>query len=452
MSQLVYRMSARLARVVETAPVGTNLGLFLLLWTILSGRLLESRGAVIPALAAFGLAAPAVRRAWAALAYGHWSISRLIESFDRLVEEEGRWQASSSDGYRPVACDLVGFFRPHLRQGTTRHYASTAGKALPAIVLGLVVAVGSVGEQRVPLPRAIVRRDPEDRSEATLQDRLLETAAAALRPDEILVLDRGFPLEALQRAKVPRFLVRGRANVTARRNRPAPYSGRGPHPHYGEVVRPLPRGRKERAIAGTPPDRTDAWQEMTEEGPVTLRAEFWDDLVRIDQEAGQPETAVFHCVVLHHPRYRDPLVTLSPVKLSATACRGLYADRWPVEQVPLAGKQMLGGLRQFVFAEESCERLPEVVLLAGALLTYAGACEPPVPTGFWDRSPRPTSGRFRRVLHQIDAADISEVGLEVAFPKLREKRSSTAHLPKGILGHRRRKAPVSTAPALQRAA
>jgi len=48
---------------VQSVPVGTNLGLFDLFWTILSGRLLGSRGAVMPALAATGLGAAAVRRA-----------------------------------------------------------------------------------------------------------------------------------------------------------------------------------------------------------------------------------------------------------------------------------------------------------------------------------------------------------------------------------------------------
>src|SRR5436190_13833158 len=72
MSPLVYRMNAVLSRVVQRVPVGTNLGLLHLLGMLLSGRLLLSRGAVIPGLAALGLAAAAVRRAWAAFAYGTW--------------------------------------------------------------------------------------------------------------------------------------------------------------------------------------------------------------------------------------------------------------------------------------------------------------------------------------------------------------------------------------------
>ena len=70
MSPIVYRMHTLLSCVVQRVPVGTKLGLLHLLWMLLSGRLLLSRGAVMPGLAALGLAEAAVRRAWAALAYG----------------------------------------------------------------------------------------------------------------------------------------------------------------------------------------------------------------------------------------------------------------------------------------------------------------------------------------------------------------------------------------------
>ena len=62
MSSLLYRINSVLSCVVPSAPIGTNLGLFHLLWMLLSGRLRQSRGAVIPGLADLGLAADAVRR------------------------------------------------------------------------------------------------------------------------------------------------------------------------------------------------------------------------------------------------------------------------------------------------------------------------------------------------------------------------------------------------------
>ena len=115
-----YRINAFLSRVVSSVPVGTNLGLFHLLWMLLSGRLLASRSAVIPGLADFGLAATGVRRAWAALAYGCWSIAQLLTAWQQVVQDEGHWQAHRHGGYCPVACDLVGFWRPRLQRCMTK--------------------------------------------------------------------------------------------------------------------------------------------------------------------------------------------------------------------------------------------------------------------------------------------------------------------------------------------
>ena len=80
MSSLLYRINSMLSCVLTGVPIGTNLGLCHLLWMLLSGRLLQSRGAVIPGLADFGLSAAAVRRAWAALAYGRWHSAGLLSA------------------------------------------------------------------------------------------------------------------------------------------------------------------------------------------------------------------------------------------------------------------------------------------------------------------------------------------------------------------------------------
>src|SRR5712692_7568402 len=74
MSTIVYRIAVLLSALLAEVPVGTNLGLFWLLWALISGRFLRSRGAVFPALADGGLPADAVRRSGAALASGRWAI------------------------------------------------------------------------------------------------------------------------------------------------------------------------------------------------------------------------------------------------------------------------------------------------------------------------------------------------------------------------------------------
>jgi hypothetical protein len=166
MSPIVYRMNPVLSRVVQHVPVGTNLGLFHLLWMLLSGRLLLSRGAVIPGRAALGLAAEAVRRAWAALAYGKWQAAQLLEAWTHRVREAQAFHAHQYGGYRPVACDLVGFVRPRLQDCPTQHDSSAAGKALPALSLGIAARVGPVGPQRLAMPCLLVRGEATDTREA----------------------------------------------------------------------------------------------------------------------------------------------------------------------------------------------------------------------------------------------------------------------------------------------
>ena len=129
---------------------------------LLSGRLLLSRGAIMPGLADFGLAEDAVRRCWAALAYGKWQASQLLRGWEQLVREEASLQAHQYGGYRPVACALGGFCRPRLPGGSTKPSSSTAGKALPAIPVGIAARVGPVGTQRLALPCLLVRGETTD--------------------------------------------------------------------------------------------------------------------------------------------------------------------------------------------------------------------------------------------------------------------------------------------------
>ena len=93
MHETVYRVMSLLGAVVAAVPLGTNLGLVGVLWMLVSGRLLATRGAVIPGLNLLGLPAPAVRRAWAALGHGRWTSPALLADWQAVVEREGHWQA-----------------------------------------------------------------------------------------------------------------------------------------------------------------------------------------------------------------------------------------------------------------------------------------------------------------------------------------------------------------------
>ena len=423
-----------LCAVVQSLPIGTNLALLHFLWMQLSGTLLLSRGALFPALQAIGLFPAAVRRAWAAFHSGAWEIGELLSAWENYVRQQRQWQAHPYDGYYPKAVDLTAYWRPALKGCPSKHYYPPAEKALPAIVLGIIARVGSINGQRVALITELVRIDPEAPSEAKLQTRVVLRAAETLADDEMPVFDAGFKIRELQEAGLDRYTVRWATNFTARRNVLPAYEGHGRRPEYGEVVRPLARTRQGKRIPATPPDRIETW---TERG-IEFRAECWDNLVLSNVKV-HPDNPTFQVVAIYDPRYREPWLLACPLRLSGPALRGLYRDRWPVEQVPLAAKQMLGGARQFVFAPESCQRLPELNLLAGSIVTYLAATLPATPTGFWDRDPKPTPGRLRRLLARTPFPE--------SYPlpeRLRKKDSVAEHLPKGILGHRRTKQAAST--------
>jgi hypothetical protein len=427
MPTIVYRISHLLCHLLRDVYVGTNLGLYSLLWSLLSGRFLMSRGAVIPALSALGLEPPAVKRSEAALCYGRWKIAALLTNWQQMVVAEGHFQPHAPGGIRPVPVDITAFYRAHLQGCVSKHYTSQAGKALPSLVFGLAGAVGSVSSKRWCLPRLILRQE-EGETETTFARRLLAEAGQTLQEDEALIVDAGFKIADLLGLVGVRFVVRAAQNVTARQNQLPKYKGRGCPPQYGEFVRPLAGKYKNKRLPATPPDQV-LYRKI--EGR-RVKILVWHDLVLPDQKPGSPS---FRCVVYVNPRYKKPLVLLTNLDIDVEALLALYRDRWPIETVPQAAKSLLGCERAFVFGQQSRYRLPELALLAGNLLSYVAATSPPVATGFWDRVARPTCGRLRRVLSPVHFWN-----LPLLCEQLRKKASVTEHLPKGILGHRRQKA------------
>jgi hypothetical protein len=424
-SKPIYRVLELLCEIVQDLPIGTNLAVLHLQWTILSGHLLVTRGAIFPALLLAGLSVAATGRAWSGLAKGCWQIDQLLEAFARIVQREGRWHPRRHGGYQALPVDTTAFYRPRLQHCPTKHYNAQAGKALPAIPFGLIARVGAVELHRLAHLVGIVRADPKDPSEPALQRRTLAQAVALSTAEDVIVTDRGFKVAQLQATGVQRYVARASRNFTARRAQPPAYQGRGAKPKRGAYVRPLARHYKDRMIAATPSDESTTWSD----GGHTGKAEIWRDLVLPDAAPGDP---TFDVVVLYDERFDEPLVLVSPLRISPSDLRALYLDRWPVEHSPLVAKQLLGAHRQFVFGEESRQRLPELALFAATLLAYVAATCEAVATGFWDRAPQRTAGRLRRVL--------ARTIFPANFPLLadiRKKASQTDHLPKGVNAHRR---------------
>lgn len=427
MSQPVSEMMTLLSQVVQHVPIGTNLAVFHLLWMMVSGHLLVSRGAIIPGLHHLGLSKRAILRAWQALRQGGWTIEGLLRNWAVTVLQAGLWQPRYHGGYCAVAVDTTGFWRPRLKHCPTTHYDHRAGKALPAIVIGIIGRVGQVGQQRLLLPLGLLRADPTQPDDGRLNAALIAKFKESMQPTDVLVSDGGFSLEEILNQRIPRFVAKQARNLTVRRAHPPEYQGKGRPAHRGVMVRPLARAYRGRLIPATPPDRWESWDE---EGS-TIRADIWDNLML--KNAG-PDALTLSVIAFHDPNFLNPLLVATSLTITAREIRLLYLDRWPVEQLPLAAKQMIGAHRAFVFAAEVCQRLPQLALLAGAILSYAAAVLPAVPTGFWDRIPQPTAGRLRRFL--------ARTGFPTDFtlpPEIRQKASVTDHLPKGSSLFRRSK-------------
>jgi len=418
MLEPVYRTASFLCQLVARLPIGTNLGMAHLLWTILAGYLLPSRGAVFPALNQAGVSAREARQAEATLREGKWTVQSLIRRFGWLVGREHRAQPLKLQGWKPLLIDWVGFFRPRLVGCKSKHFDSIAGKALPAIELGMVATVQQIQDRCIP---ALVDLN---RSGDTVS--LLRLAQAKQGSQDVLIADRQVKVSHLEEAGIRHFVVRAQQNLAARRSEiAAPESGkRGRKPTRGEIVRPVTRSYKGKILAGTAADRDETFVEKGRQ----LRAKWFDRIV-ISGCA-----LVVSCLVIADPRYKREWVLLTDLTdVSAETVYHLYRSRWGIEQLPQTGKQILGGHRSFVHAETSRYRLPELCLLCASVSLYLSATSEASPTGFWDRHPARTPGRYRRSLSSAKMPEFRQ--LPVGGGRVREKHSVHEHLSKGIAGH-----------------
>jgi hypothetical protein len=427
-----------LSELLVTLPIGTNLAMLHVFWALLSGQLLPSRGALFPALKAIGLENEAVRRAWIAIYKGVWQTTVLIKRWHTYVESLPDWKRHEYEGYKPVVADVTAFWRPTLKNCPSKHYHPAAGRALPAVIFGVVGQVGEINGQQMALPQAFERVHSKDPSEARLWRDLLKNIHKTLSADEIVVVDAGVKVRDLQEAGLKRYVVRLANNFTARRNTLPEYCGAGRPPVYGELIRPLARLYKEKTLTATTPDETKNWDE---DGRI-IRAEIWRNLVLPDC-APNAHNQIFDVYAIYDPSFDAPWLLATPVVLKPISVRNLYKDRWPVEQIPLSAKQMIGSHRQFVHADETIHRLPELALLAGSILSFLAATMPATPTGFWDRKPKKTPGRFRRTLAGQAFPEFANLS-----GRLRKKNSVTAHLPKGFSAQTIKIAPATPVTAL----
>ena len=447
MPSVVYQTALLICQLCQTLPIGTNLGIVYLLWTIITGKLLNSRGSLFPALLEAGFTDRQARQSEASLREGKFEIDRIIQEHNKIIKLHKKVEKITINEHTPLLLDWVGFYRPNLKGCVTKHFQSTAGKALPAIELGMIArpyqveydflnkGVETKKIRKFPVLIGLVRGGK------TVE--LLQAGSKKMRASDVLIVDRQVKVTHLHQAGVKRFVVRGAIDMTALTEQNAPYCGHGPHSKKGSIVRPLARQYKDNVIEAT---KADSEETFRFQGRI-LKVQYFRNLVVKDCPL------VFHVVVVYDPKYKKPWVLITDLSDPGEVIFHLYRSRWKVEQIPQTGKQLLGGHRSFVHSDEIRYRLPELILFAASLSLYLSAITPAVSSGFWDKNPDRTAGRFCRgllggtfpTLSQEILADLPEktttpLGTLMAFPvRVRNKLSVFAHLPVGVAAHRRQK-------------
>jgi hypothetical protein len=439
--QAAYQAQQIIMAVIQDLPLGTNLCIYDVLFTIMAGQLLQTRGALIPALHASGLSHQDCLRIRSAIVKGSWSTKKLLKHLHKLIEAEQKWSALTVAGYRVHALDTTCVFRPRLKNCTTNHYSPIAKRALPAINFGLYSAVGFMEIQKVTIPKAIVRGDDQANTEVKLMTALCKAAAEFFKENDIITADRKFSVMEVIEAGLTNVVIRRAINFTMRRvATPVPEGQRkrGRPAKYGNRERPTARMRKGKAIPATEPDERHEWKD---EAGNAMQASVWKNVVLQPQKGWSDERKelnlkqVWTVVLVKHPKYQDPMVILMNVKLTPQESCTVMRGRWGVEQLPLVGKQLLGGHRMFVHNKEMNFRLPELIFVGAAMLMYLAGGHEAIPTGKWDRAPKKTAGRMMRELRKVRHLRL------LALPEqLRKKQSATGHWLSGYAAVRHKRA------------
>lgn len=280
------KMIQAIEYVVKPISIGTNLGLLYLLWAMVSGAFLSSRGAVHTALYLSGRSGQEIQRSWGALRYGQWTIHELIERWREWVLKEGGWTIKYHEGWRAVSCDVVVFPRLKLQNWQSKLYRGLFGRAVKAVGLGVVVDVGYYKGARVPLLRHIVRCKNEEKCEAPLQADLIQEANKRLGEHGVLVHDAGTSIAQMRELGVDRYVIRMAKNCVVRRNY-LPDDAHG-NRQYGEVIRPVERMRKGQKIAAT--TEADGTTSFVHQGR-TITVKGWFNVVLATDKVADDATS-----------------------------------------------------------------------------------------------------------------------------------------------------------------
>jgi hypothetical protein len=153
-------------------------------------------------------------------------------------------------------------------------------------------------------------------------------------------------LAGVHTAQIERYLLRLATNFTARHNQPVIMSVKAASLSIVRKFAHLPaltRARPSRPL------RLIEWRPGRKQA-FPCEFEIWKDLVLPGISLGA-EAKSFRVYAIYDPVYTTPWLLATSFKLKAVTVTAIYQDRWPVEQIPLSAKQMVGADRQLVHVE-----------------------------------------------------------------------------------------------------
>jgi hypothetical protein len=443
-TQANYRILDLIEQMVAVVSKGTALGLSDVISAMFSGYFIESGGAVTPAIEAFlrreikdeKEREARTRRAAKAITYGSYNLLEIMNKLQDIVQAEGNWKPIVAQGYRVTSVDFTPFRRLAVKKLKAKAYVSEANRAVSAVPIGMIAAVGAVNGQRIALLKNATVANLTVNDEKAHKKELYKQVSQALDQDEIAVLDAGFGLVGAIEANISQCLIRLAKNCTFGKTpgkilERASNKGRTPTQYKAEIVRPLARKHGNKIIPATEADEICT---ITDESGRKIEAHIWKKVYFLERhlkditdkrQKKKLRHAPLKIVAIYDPDYDEPLLVGTPLlSLQPEAARQIYLARWPVEGLPQTGKYILSGGKgtHYVHHPTAMERLPVLSLIFGSLLKYVAATLPPFRTGFWDRAVKPTYGRLLR--------HFKKVGIPLSS-QLFKKESVTAHLPVG---------------------
>ncbi len=411
----VYLASAAVSSLIQLLPLGTAYFIGIVLITMMTGRLVHTKGSLARAALPF-----VVHLRW-----GWHRVERAMErgklSLDLLFETTYHWCLTNLEAQavclgpqqREVfALDTSTIARWRADKSLAlvgKAYYYRAGRAVRANIVAALTSVVMIQGIRCGLVRRT--RFAVDCQQA------VEQAFANLPKSDgkrLIVVDAGIATKERFAMTTDEDALMGRLRINGKlRAAPPPRTGKKGRPFaHGAVLHP---GSDAPELA---PD--EERQIASEKGEIRLRR--WNGL----HYQEHPET-ILDVVRIDDPAYPRPLIVATTAReLSLEEFRIGYGHRSVVETNFYVGQDSAAMEMPRAWMVSAIERRISMALIAATLLkAIAARCEP-LATGPWDRKPERTGGRLANHL-DLHATNFSALALKGVAPRNYRKNQSATN-------------------------